>query len=78
MQMDRPSVLLVEDDKVNQKVIQAMLNRLGYLPSLVENGLEALKIMERHRYEIVLMDIMMPRDGWSSDGPDHTCSTAVR
>jgi CheY-like chemotaxis protein len=65
MQMDRPSVLLVEDDKVNQKVIQAMLNRLGYLPSLVENGLEALKIM-------------MPRDGWSSDGPDHTCSTAVR
>ena len=42
MQGDSPSILFVEDDEVNQKVVQAMLKRLGCVPDLITNGLEAL------------------------------------
>ncbi len=55
-----PSILLVEDDKINQKVLLTMLRHLGYFPELAENGLEALKTLENHHYDIVIMDIMMP------------------
>jgi len=42
VQGDSPSILFVEDDEVNQKVVQAMLKRLGCVPDLITNGLEAL------------------------------------
>lgn len=55
-----PSILLVEDDEVNQEVVRAMLKRLGYFPDLAHNGLEAIKTIERQHYDIIIMDIMMP------------------
>lgn len=53
-------VLLVEDNISNQKVTMAMLKRLGYEADLAANGVEALKTIQKHDYEIVLMDLRMP------------------
>jgi len=60
-------VLLVEDNKLNQMVIQKMLEKLGCLVDVAENGSEALARLrfslppqERPRYDLILMDIQMP------------------
>jgi CheY-like chemotaxis protein len=59
-------VLVAEDNKVNQKVVSAMLRRLGIIVTVVENGQEAVNQLERRNnfYDIVLMDVQMPvKDG---------------
>ncbi len=53
-------ILLAEDNKVNQQVVELMLNRLGYKTEIVINGLEAVSILERESFDLVLMDIQMP------------------
>lgn len=53
-------VLLAEDNMSNQKVILVMLKRLGYKAEAVANGKEVLSALERHKYDIVLMDVRMP------------------
>jgi CheY-like chemotaxis protein len=58
---DRPSILLVEDTPVNQKVALKMLKHLGFQPDLATNGLEALHALKKRLYDIVLMDIHMPQ-----------------
>ncbi len=55
-----PRILLVEDNKINQKVALALLARLGYAADLAENGLEAVEATTRQRYELILMDMQMP------------------
>ncbi|HPT50586.1 MAG TPA: ATP-binding protein [Accumulibacter sp.] len=56
----RGSVLLVEDNAVNQVVAQAFLEALGLRVSLAANGLEAVDITGRERFDVVLMDCQMP------------------
>ena len=53
------SVLIAEDDEINQKVILLMLKKLGHHADVVANGIEVLQALERH-YDVVLMDIGMP------------------
>jgi PAS domain S-box-containing protein len=53
-------ILLAEDNIVNQKVVVAMLKRMGYDPDVVANGLEALTAVHRQSYDLVLLDIQMP------------------
>ena len=54
------SILLAEDNVVNQKVTLQMLSRLGYQADVAANGKKALELMGRKRYDVVLMDILMP------------------
>jgi two-component system, sensor histidine kinase and response regulator len=68
-------VLVVEDNPVNQEVIQQMLRRLGCQVHIAASGLEGLRSLCEHRFELVLMDIQMPgMDGvetlrWFRRGP---------
>lgn len=68
-------VLVVEDNPVNQEVIQQMLRRLGCQVHIATSGLEGLRSLCEHRFELVLMDIQMPgMDGvetlrWFRRGP---------
>jgi len=60
-------ILIVEDNRVNQLVMERLLDRLGYEADLAEDGQEALEAAERSRYDVILMDIRMPRlDGFGA------------
>jgi len=53
-------VLVAEDNKVNQKVVAAMLKRIGHWVSVAENGQEALDLLQTEKFDLVLMDVQMP------------------
>ncbi len=60
-------VLLVEDNPANQMMAQILLKKLGCTFDLAENGVAALKATARTRYDLVLMDCMMPgMDGFEA------------
>jgi PAS domain S-box-containing protein len=56
----RPRVLVAEDNPINRKVAQSMLEHLGYRPDVVVNGLEAVEACARSTYDAILMDCQMP------------------
>jgi len=60
-------VLVVEDNQVNQMVAEGVLTALGYAVDLAWNGVEALALLERTRYDAILMDCHMPvMDGFAA------------
>ncbi len=54
------NVLLVEDNRVNQKVALRMLNRSGCQTTLAEDGQQALDQCDHSTYDLILMDCQMP------------------
>lgn len=56
-------ILIVDDNKINQKVTQKILESRNFKTSLVNDGLEAVAKMQEKRYSLVLMDIHMPKMG---------------
>lgn len=54
------SVLVAEDNLVNQKVAQGLLKRLGVNADLVGNGREAVQMLSQRHYDVVFMDVQMP------------------
>jgi CheY-like chemotaxis protein len=54
------SILLVEDNMLNEMVAMGMLRLLNRTADVVVNGLEAVDALHRRQYEVVLMDIQMP------------------
>ncbi len=54
-------ILLVEDNLVNQKVATLMLRKMGYQADVANDGIEALEKTEATPYDVVFMDIQMPR-----------------
>ncbi|MBB5394028.1 hybrid sensor histidine kinase/response regulator [Mucilaginibacter sp. AK015] len=54
------SILIAEDNAINQKLAKYILNKMGYKPDIVENGHEAINAMISKKYNLVLMDVQMP------------------
>lgn len=54
------AILLAEDNDVNQKVAVRILEKFNHNITVVENGLQAVKEVKHHRYDVVLMDVQMP------------------
>ncbi len=60
-------VLVVEDNKVNQKVILSQLAKFQLKPDLANNGQVALDMLEQQAYDLVFMDCQMPvMDGYEA------------
>ena len=60
-------VLLVEDNELNQQVASELLQASRLRVDVAENGVEALDLLSRRRYDLVLMDMQMPvMDGLSA------------
>jgi signal transduction histidine kinase len=53
-------ILVAEDDMTNQKVIRAMLTKLGHQVTIVENGTQVEPALRDGRYDLIMMDYHMP------------------
>lgn len=61
------SILVVEDVKINQLVVQELLKKCSLNVEIASNGVEALEYLKRNNYSLVLMDIEMPiMDGYTA------------
>ena len=64
---ERPRLLVVEDNPVNQLVALGILETLGYAADTADDGVEAVEAWRRGCYAAVLMDVQMPRmDGYAA------------
>jgi signal transduction histidine kinase/DNA-binding response OmpR family regulator len=54
------TILLVEDNKINQRIALLNLQKLGYAIELAENGEEALARFRHKRFDLIFMDVQMP------------------
>jgi CheY-like chemotaxis protein len=66
-QLSGLSVLVAEDNAINQKVIMSMLRRQGWSITLAENGEQAYRRFLESRFDLILMDVQMPEmDGFEA------------
>lgn len=62
---DTSRILIVDDVDTNRFVLKDIITEMGYQPILTENGQQALKIVERYRLQLIILDIAMPvMDGY--------------
>lgn len=54
------NILLAEDNDVNQRLMRAIIDKLGHNLTIAKNGIEAVKHLRRASFDLVLMDIQMP------------------
>ncbi len=54
-------VLIAEDNQIAQEVVVAMFERLGYTPDIVQNGLEVIAAVRAKSYDLVFLDLHMPK-----------------
>jgi signal transduction histidine kinase/CheY-like chemotaxis protein len=72
-------VLLVEDNEVNQLVAVSIMEHFGIIPDIAENGSEALALLDKNEYDLVLMDIVMPvLDGVATTAIIRKCDKPYR
>jgi CheY-like chemotaxis protein len=66
------SILVAEDNVINQKILLAMLRKMGFKAQAVANGLEVLSLLHEVPFDMILMDCQMPEmDGYA-------CSQRIR
>jgi CheY-like chemotaxis protein len=65
--MNKPRVLIVEDNVDNFELVRFLLERAGYEVLSAANGLEGLGAAKREQPDLILMDLSMPEmDGWNA------------
>ncbi|MCK5728539.1 MAG: response regulator [Methylococcales bacterium] len=65
--MQAAHILLVEDNLINQRVARELLERKGIKVTIANNGKEAIDILSKHTFDLVLMDVQMPvMDGYQA------------
>ncbi|NQX68582.1 response regulator [Paenibacillus alba] len=65
--VSKGSILVAEDNEINQLVISHLLEKLGYQAVIARNGKEALAMIEQQAWKLILMDIHMPEmDGYEA------------
>jgi chemotaxis protein methyltransferase CheR len=60
MSQEHGALLVVDDDETNRDVLAHRLGRVGYTVQGAEDGTRALACLERQRFDLVLLDVMMP------------------
>jgi len=58
---DSPHILIVDDNATNRVVAQALCEMFGCTSETAEDGVEAVEAVQERRFDLVLMDIKMPR-----------------
>ncbi|MCP4110810.1 MAG: response regulator [Desulfobacteraceae bacterium] len=53
-------ILLAEDNEFNQRMVEALLKQRGHSVVITDNGKKALEILEKEKFDLVLMDVQMP------------------
>ena len=62
-----PRILIVDDEKMIRNVVKEYAEFEGYETAEAENGMEAVELCRKEDFDIIIMDIMMPRlDGYSA------------
>lgn len=61
------SILIVEDNELNQKIVSKMLLNYGFEVATATNGLECLNLLQHNSFDVILMDMQMPvMDGYEA------------
>lgn len=60
MNQPQSHILLVEDNKINLMLIKKLIQNLGYTITTAESGEEALVLISKHSFDLLLTDIQMP------------------
>ena len=58
---NRGRILVVDDEQINRKILENMLTPRGYQTTLAESGQQALDLIKTRPFDLILLDIMMPR-----------------
>ncbi len=61
MTLERPSILITDDDPVARETLREIFEPVGYRTLLAESGEEALDIVRAHDVHLALMDLNLPR-----------------
>lgn len=65
--VENAKVLIVEDNRINQHVIESLLERASHSVRVASNGLEALERVEEEAFDLIFMDCLMPKlDGFEA------------
>lgn len=58
--LENRHILVVEDNKINQMITRKILEKRNIICQVADNGMDAIKMVETHDFDVVLMDIHMP------------------